>query len=262
MEKNNWIFLTRDEALDAIAIDFQQYGPQPLIFRELAPLILNSRCRITPGKKDSGIWIQHGQDYPLQKIDDKDLGFYFSHILETTAFSLKMIASICAIVFQTRACPGVSQEKDLHGIWIENHMNDFVCHRCGHCCTNLGYDNDCTKEDYLKWQTFGRQDILDRVMIVHKSRNDIQYRIWLDQDTGAIAKICPWLKPNPKEQGFFCLIQDIKPEICQQYPFTRKHAVMTGCKGEFPTFFKDKRPVHFEGQDRRGIKYNESTKQP
>ncbi|MBL6992598.1 hypothetical protein [Desulfobacula sp.] len=164
MEKNNWIFLTRQEVLDAIAIDFQQYGPQPLIFREIAPLILKSRYRIIQQGKDTSIWIQPGRDYPLQKIDDKDLGFYFSHILETTKYPLKILA---------------------------------------------------------------------RIKIVHKSGKDIQYRIWQDHDTGVIARICPWLMSKPQEQGFTCLIQDIKPEVCQQYPFTRKHAVMTGCKGEF-----------------------------
>ena len=233
MEKNNWIFLTREEVLDAIAIDFQQYGPQPLIFREIAPLILNSRYRIIQQGKDTSIWIQHGRDYPLQKIDDKDLGFYFSHILETTKYPLKIIARICAVVFQTRACPGMSQEKDRDGIWIENHMNGFTCCRCGQCCRSLGYSNDCTKEDYLRWQALGRRDIMERVKIVHKSGKDIQYRIWLDKDTGVIARTCPWLKSTPQEHCFSCLIQDIKPEVCQQYPFTRKHAVMTGCKGEF-----------------------------
>lgn len=36
MDKNNWIFLTRSELLDAVAFDFQQYGPQAALFSELA----------------------------------------------------------------------------------------------------------------------------------------------------------------------------------------------------------------------------------
>ena len=240
MAKNNWIFLTRKEALDAMAIDFQQYGPQPLIFRNLLPLIPNSRCKIIQRGKEASLWVQHGRDYPLQRIVDKDLAFYFFHILETTKYPLKIIARICAIVFQTRARIGMAKKNDSRGIWIENQMNRFACKRCGDCCRNLGYSNDCTKEDYLKWQALGRRDIMERVMIIKETGKETRYRIWLDQDTGAIAGICPWLKPEPHEDNFFCLIQDVKPEICQEYPFTRKHAVMTDCKGEFPPSLQGK----------------------
>ncbi len=234
--------MTREEVLDAIAIDFQQYGPQPLIFKDIAPLILKSRCRIIQQGEETSIWIQHGRGYPLQKIDDKDLGFYFSHILETTKYPLKVIARICAIVFQTRACPGMGIEKDNYGILIENHMNGFTCCRCGHCCKSLGYSSDCTKEDYLRWQALGRRDIMERVMIIQESGKETQYRIWLEQDTGVLARTCPWLKPEPQGYSFSCLIQDIKPEVCQQYPFTRKHAVMTGCKGDFLPSLQEKSP--------------------
>ena len=233
MENNNWIFLTKKEALDAIAIDFQQYGPQPRIFWELAPLILNRQCRIVHQGKDAGVWIQHGQDYPLQKIDDKNLGFYFCHLLETTPYPLKILARICAIVFKTRAFPKMAQQQDSQGIWIENHMEGFVCCQCGQCCSDLGYANDCTKEDYQKWQALGRTDIIERVMIIQEKGKETRYRIWLDEDNCSLARTCPWLAPAPQGHTFNCLIQDIKPEVCQQYPFTRKHAAMTGCRGEF-----------------------------
>jgi hypothetical protein len=39
-------------------------------------------------------------------------------------------------------------------------------------------------------------------------------------------------------------IKRIKPQICRQYPYTRKHAaIMTGCKGIFATLNFQKTPV-------------------
>lgn len=233
MEKNNWIFLTEIEALDAIAIDFQQYGPQPRIFRELAPLILTHGYRIVHQGKDTGIWIQHGPDDPLQRVDDKNLGFYFCHLLETAPCPVDILARICAIVFKTRAVSQNSRQPECQGVWIENHMQNFVCCQCGHCCSELGYENECTKQDYDRWQALGRTDIIERVMIIQEKGQEPRYRIWLDKATGKLARTCPWLEPHPQSHTFNCRIQDVKPAVCQQYPFTKKHAEMTGCRGRF-----------------------------
>ena len=140
---------------------------------------------------------------------------------------------MCALVFQTRTQVGQSLEGGDPGIWIEHHMAGFVCCRCGNCCTGLGYDNDCTREDFLVWKAHDRQDILERVMTVAKPGQDPEYRIWMDPATGEISPACPWLMPNQDGQGFVCHIQEFKPEVCRQYPFTRKHARMTGCPGSF-----------------------------
>ena len=225
--------MTKTEVLDAIAFDFQQYGSQPLLFRKLAPLILGSRCRIIDHGENFSLWITHNQNNLLQKIDEKNLIFYFIHVLETTQYPLPVLADICALIFWTRACVGQTSEGNSDGIWIEHNMERFVCRQCGDCCRNLRYENDCTKEDYFRWQALGRLDILERVMVVQESGKPGRYRIWMDPATRILCRTCPWLAPHPQADKYLCLIQDIKPEICRQYPFTGKHAVMTGCKGEF-----------------------------
>jgi Fe-S-cluster containining protein len=35
----------------------------------------------------------------------------------------------------------------------------------------------------------------------------------------------------PDRNRYRCTIHDIRPTICRQYPGSRKHARMTGCRG-------------------------------
>jgi len=233
VDEQNWIFLTRTQAIDAIKLDFLQYGPQPRLCRELCPLIPNCRVKIIKQGKNTGAWINSGQNNQLLELDDTDLCQYVSKALETVEYPLTVLSDICSLVFETRACKGEGTGKNRRGIWIKHNMDRFACSQCGNCCRNLGYETECTKEDYDKWQDSGQKDILDRVMVITSPETPDQYRIWMDPVTRTLDPTCPWLSPAPQKDRFFCQIQENKPAICREYPFTRKHAVMTECQGKF-----------------------------
>ena len=162
-----------------------------------------------------------------------NFGQDLSQALRAKEYPLPILAEICARVFQTRAWAGNALEGTGQGIWIEHHMTGFVCRQCGACCADLGYENDCTQEDYLMWQGLGRQDILERVMKVEGTETPTQYRIWMDPASRELTPSCPWLFLTLGSTKAICLIQEVKPEVCRQYPFTRKHARHTGCNGSF-----------------------------
>lgn len=162
-----------------------------------------------------------------------DFGQDLLQALGARDYPLEILAQVCALVFQTRAWKGKSPEGTSQGIWIEHHMDDFACLQCGTCCADLGYENDCTLEDYLVWQGLDRQDILERVMKIETKEMPPQYCIWMDPVTQELTPTCPWLLLTLKNTRAVCLIQDVKPEVCRQYPFTRKHARHTGCRGSF-----------------------------
>jgi Fe-S-cluster containining protein len=228
------VFLTPSQAVDAIAMDFQAYGPQPDLFRTLAPLLLEDRCRIslTDYEPDT-VWIRQGEIwYP---VTDENLGFYLIHLLEISPPHLNTLADICRLVFQTKTAAGNDSTGTFSGIWVHSQMNGFVCRQCGKCCRTLDYETGCDDLDIRRWQEMDRTDILAWVQCKNGAA-DISagtYRIWVDPNTGETARPCPWLIPCPDHDRFVCAIHDIKPEVCREYPYTRKHAVMTGCGGNF-----------------------------
>jgi hypothetical protein len=228
-DSEDWTFLTPSQAVDAIAIDFTEYGPQPALFASIAPLVLGDRCSVTHKKGKAAVQIL--QDKTFLPVADKDLGFYLIHALETTPPDLETLAEICALVFQTRTRAGPLKTKNSFGIWVHSQMEAFVCSQCGECCRSLAYENNCTEADYHLWQSLGRRDILAWVQKVPCPGKKDRYQIWVDPDTGKTAETCPWLVPCPDDTNrFSCAIQEIKPRICRQYPYTKKHAVMTGCR--------------------------------
>jgi Fe-S-cluster containining protein len=230
----HWAFLTPTQAIDAIAMDFQAYGPQPGLFRCLALLLLGERCRIShPDQYSDTIWIEQGNAfYP---VTDQHLGFYLIHVLETATPDLNTLADICRQVFQTRTVAGHDGTGTIYGIWVRSQMEGFVCRQCGKCCCTLDYETSCNESDIRRWQDMGRTDILAWVHCRNRPADtDAQpYRIWVNPDTGKTAQTCPWLLPCPDQDLFLCTIHDIKPEVCREYPLTNKHAAMTGCKGRF-----------------------------
>jgi len=228
-DSENWTFLTPAQAVDAIAIDFTAYGPQPALFVSIAPLVLGNRCTVIHKKGKATVHILQGKAFV--PVADKNLGFYLIHALETTPPDLDTLAEICAKVFQTRTRAGPLETKNIPGIWIHSQMEAFVCCQCGQCCRSLAYETNCTAADYHLWQSLGRRDILARVKKETCPGKEDRYRIWVDPDTGKTAQTCPWLVACPDDDNrFACAIQEIKPHICRQYPYTKKHAVMTGCR--------------------------------
>jgi hypothetical protein len=228
-DPENWTFLTPSQAVDAIAIDFTQYGPQPALFTSITPLVLGDRCIVRHKSGNTEVQILQGNAF--LSVADNDLGFYLIHALETAPPDLDTLADICARVFQTRTRAGPLETKQTHGIWVHSQMEEFVCCQCGECCRSLAYENNCTEADYHLWQSLDRRDILAWVRKESCPDKKDRYRIWVDPDTGKTAETCPWLVPCPDDTNrFSCTIQEVKPHICRQYPYTKKHAVMTGCK--------------------------------
>ncbi len=227
MKQDPQTFLTQAQAIDAIAADFSQYGSQPDLFRDLGPLILGNDFKAGSCDEQKGAWIRHETDQPFQKVDDAALCFYFIHLLETGERCLETIMQICERVFETSVRHGHTEGRD--GIWIENQMDDFVCKRCGHCCRGL--EPLCTDLDRHVWKRHGRRDILSWVQKKTLVDGTVQDGIWVDPMTGKQADICPFLAPIAGQAMFYCTIQTVKPMICRDYPFTRKHARITGCKG-------------------------------
>jgi Fe-S-cluster containining protein len=226
-------FLTPKEVLAAIRIDFKQYDTQFSLFQELCPLITDNRKILVKDGRDFCVLISRGRKSKMRRINDSDLGPYLYNMLKTTSFSLPILAQICNRVFQTPAYPGKHEKGGYDGIWIETDMKRFICRQCGYCCQNLNYHNDCTQNDYERWQLLGRDDITERVKIIRTNDKPARYQIWIEPGTRQATPECPWLKKDPSYNLYHCAIQDIKPEFCRQYPLTRKHADMTGCKGSF-----------------------------
>jgi Fe-S-cluster containining protein len=117
------------------------------------------------------------------------------------------------------------------GVRIETGMEDFSCRQCGGCCTSLDYHHELTEEDVAQWERLGRTDILKWVRRIEGEGRHKAYRIWTVPGTTRLADVCPFLKKIPSENRWECLIHDVKPAICRQYPLTRKHGIMTGCPG-------------------------------
>jgi Fe-S-cluster containining protein len=233
MDTKNRIFLSPAEALRAIRIDFKQYGPQFHLFQSLCPILTHNRTIVTKNEKGECILMKRGKKSKTRRISEQKLGDYLFKILNENDYPLPIIAEICQLVFETRVGPGKHPISGRDGIWIETDMASFQCCQCGDCCRTLFYHNDCTAEDYQQWETLGRTDIMEKVMVIQSEAGETQYRIWMDPETRRLYSQCPWIVLSPLKNKYDCLIQDVKPEICRQYPYTRKHAIMTGCKGKF-----------------------------
>lgn len=234
MEDNSGrIFLTEQEAKQAIGLDFQQYGTQSRLFHELSPLILGQTVIPLGGPGHTGMWIRQKTNNHMRRIKDDELGELLCETLAANDYPLSLLAGICSRTFQVKARPGVKPGTTIHGIWIESDMDNFQCAQCGHCCQDLCLENECTHEDYFQWQSLGLDHILQRVLVLDRGTRGVRYKIWIEPGTGELSPVCPWLVPTHRKDRFICTIQDVKPEICRQYPLTRKHARMTGCKGSF-----------------------------
>ena len=231
--KKDTIFLSQTEALSAIRLDFMQYGPQFELYQELCPIISGNRTIVIREGRNECVLITRGRKSKTRRMNQDDLGKYLYNQLQEKPCSLPVLAEICSRVFETPVRVGKHAETGCSGIQIETDMTRFHCSQCGDCCRNLLYHNDCTEDDYRRWQALDRVDILERVKVIEDDGKTATYKVWMDPDTGRLSKECPWLRESMVKNRFECSIQDVKPEFCRVYPLTRKHAVMTGCKGEF-----------------------------
>lgn len=224
MDETRWTFLTRSQVMDAMAYDFQQYGSQPDLFAALVQQMPGMDCRMDR-EEDRLFFRISRDDRPALQIREEKMGFFLVHLMESLPLSLSTLAGMSRLVFQTAVVCGDSSGR--RGVWIEHGMDRFTCSHCGRCCRKLSYTRDCTRDDILRWENAGRTDILDRI----KGSESDGYEIWFNPLTGSFFDVCPWLSREGSRQ--FCTIHEIKPDTCREYPFTPKHAAMTGCRGRF-----------------------------
>ena len=236
MVKKESLFLTPEKALEAICRDFRQYDPQIMLFCQIIRLISGGSIVSKREGRKNGAWISLPGRRNMHWMEGPEMVEYLCKSLEPEELSLPLLASICARVFQTRTYVKVDYATGREGIYFETGMEDFVCKQCGHCCSTLDYHREITEQDVTRWQELGRSDILQWVGVFEGESNKKSYRIWTKPGSTELAETCPFLKRISSENRSVCLIQDVKPGICRQYPFSRKHAVMTGCPG-----FKEER---------------------
>jgi Fe-S-cluster containining protein len=229
MEKKHTVFLNSTEILRAIKNDMTQYPSQLIILRCLAQLILGEKILIQEDKHQTGLWIGLGRKGKCRLITYDHLPEYLYSELEKSHPSIETLAKICGCIFQERAYTGSRKFGEEKGVFIETNMENFRCLQCGQCCRFLDYHKELGHEDYLLWQSLGRTDIMKRVGLIRKKGEIVSYRIWIDPLTHQLLEGCPWLKKDSEHNRFICLIHNVRPGICRQYPGSRKHARMTGC---------------------------------
>lgn len=225
------IFLTTEEAINAITIDFRQYDPQIMLFCSIISLISENHIRFQrePGK--SGVWINQRGRANMRWLEGADLIEYMCAAIGKTRWTTELLAAVCSRVFQSRAHPVVNPEIGPEGLQIETQMASFVCRQCGRCCRSLDYHHEVTAEDVARWKALGRHDILRWVDTAARVDGTVGYRIWVVPGTQQLAETCPFLEKDPTANRWGCGIHTVKPQICRNYPVSRKHAVMTGCRG-------------------------------
>lgn len=232
MEKKA-VFLTDEEAVDAIVIDFRHYEPQVMLFCSIIGLIFDNRIHFTrePGKP--GVWIGRSGQANMRWLEGDDLVEYMCTAVRDASWTTEKLAAVCSRVFRSRARPGLDPETGQKGLWIETHMEAFDCRQCGNCCRSLDYHHEVTTADVEKWKSLGRDDILRWVDPVTTGNREKQvgYRIWVVPGTHQLAARCPFLKRVPGKDRWICDIHAVKPKICRNYPVSHKHAAMTGCRG-------------------------------
>jgi Fe-S-cluster containining protein len=225
------IFLTRREAVRAIHIDFEQYDPQIEIWRKICPMVLGSDVRLVEDFTARRMWLAVGRNRRMKPVKAKDLGAILIRALEKSDAPLNDLALICMQVFQTNVHAGHSEDGRKKGLYVETGMEDFVCKKCGRCCRTLDYHDQFTEQDYHHMERLGREDLLAWVRVISKKSPSSLYRIWVPPGRFSASPTCPWLQPVEGKAQWECSIHDVKPDICRQYPGSRKHAMMTGCPG-------------------------------
>ncbi len=231
MDHKSSIFLTLEEAIDAICFDFRQYDPQMMLFAEVLPLLTDNRLHLKREAGKNGAWINRVGRSKMQWLTGPELISFMCQSVRNANWDIDLLASVSQRVFQSRVRPEVDPVSGETGIRIETNMETFQCRQCGRCCRALDYHHELTDEDVTQWNATGHDEILKWVAVADRDNGRPAYRIWVSPDTGQLVTPCPFLKKEPASNRWQCGIHDIKPTICRQYPVSRKHALLTGCSG-------------------------------
>ncbi len=232
MPNKERLFLTIDEALDALRNDFVQYDSQLNLLSEIWPMVFGDGTYFLQDARSRSVWVKIPGKTKLTLSSEDDLKQRIMDQLTRWPPGPEKLAHVCSRVFgaHATACSGPKPDSP-PGIRIDIDMAGFNCIQCGRCCRTLNYHDGCSVTDYERWQALGRTDILDWVGIVEQDGQVSACRIWIVPGTNRYAETCPWLTMSTDRERYVCTIHDVRPTICRQYPGSRKHARMTGCRG-------------------------------
>ncbi len=225
------IFLSVSQAVDAICIDFQQYDPQIMLFSEVIRLISGDSVHLKREGHKNGAWVTSSGRKSMKWLDGQQLVAFMCRSVKECQWDLRLLADVCRRVFQSRVEVTEHLETGEKGIAVETNMAGYACRQCGRCCRILDYHHELTAADVNRWKALQRHDILKWVHIEKDRPGNSVYRIWVNPRSAQIATPCPFLKYQASTTQWQCQIHDVKPAICRQYPISRKHAIMTGCRG-------------------------------
>ena len=232
MPEKERLFLTIDEALDAVRGDFVQYASQLNLLSVIWPMVFGDGTYVLQDARSRSVWAKIPGKTKLIPSSEDDLKQRIVDQLKRLPPDPEHLARICSMVFGTHVKAGSGPETELlPGLWIDTDMEDFVCTQCGRCCRTLNYHDGCSVTDYEQWQDLGRTEILDWVGTIRQNGQVTACRIWIVPGTNRFAETCPWLSMSLDRDHYVCTIHDVRPTICRQYPGSRKHARMTGCRG-------------------------------
>lgn len=225
------IFLTVNQAVDAVCLDFQQYDPQVLLFCEIIRLISDGRAVMRGDTQKNGAWISAAGRTNMRWLDGPGLVRYMCQTLAETQWKPDLLAAVCRRVFQTTALAAEDPRSGRFGIRIYTGMEGFRCRQCGQCCQCLDYHDQVTVGDVAAWRESRQTEILDWVGVFKDRDGREVYRVWVIPGTTRLAETCPFLHKVSTQNRWVCRIHSVKPGICRNYPVSRKHALMTGCPG-------------------------------
>ena len=223
--------MTFSEALEAVCRDLRQYEPQVLLMCEIIRVLGGPESTVKRDAAGKGVWLSIDGNRHPQWFQNADLPRYVCGLLKSRGAEPHLLAAVCSRVFQARVTLTRDPASSFAGLAIDTGIEGFACRQCGQCCRNLNYRHEVTAEDVKRWKDEGRRDILKWVGTARHPNGGVAYQIWVMPGTNRFAETCPFLSYGSASNRWSCRIHDIKPAICRNYPVSRKHGLMTGCRG-------------------------------
>ena len=209
------IFLTMDEAKNALCLDVEHYGIQEASLNDIAQFA-------------GGGWPDRFKEaMALDGDATNDVIVLFRELFNSPTVTEDDLCAVFSMMFWGDV-QKTTDPKGENGVSLSTGLENFVCLQCGQCCTNLDYSGALTPEDVVMWKAAGRLDILAWVA---PGPEEGTYTIWVDPETGRLQDACPFLSIAMENGRQYCTIHDQKPCICREYPATKKHGLMTDCPG-------------------------------
>jgi Fe-S-cluster containining protein len=108
----------------------------------------------------------------------------------------------------------------------------ITCQRCGRCCKEEWWlwEGYASIQDIAGWIATRRYDILDWVdPVVDPCTHEIVFDIWISPRTHDDVSRCPWFRKQRGSDLYGCLIHDVKPIACREWPSNIADAQKIGC---------------------------------